>query len=265
MPWIAQQEIASERLTLVPSSPWWGEHRSRYHFAGRFMAGRTVLDIACGTGFGGPILSAAGAARVVGMDLSWDGLEEAARSGCALRDLCRADGVRLPLRDGSFEAVTSFETLEHVARSEAFVAELRRVLEPSGILVLSTPNALVTQPVDGKPRNPFHVREFTPDELRGLLGRHFGRVELLGQRPHPRFRPCPYWEPRAALPRGLGGRLRVWRWKAQCRLPAPLREGLSRRIDRRGFYPGEADFTFAREGLELAHVLVAVCYPTKER
>lgn len=257
----APDTTTAERVTLDPASPFWGEHRSRYHFAGPIVAGRTVLDVACGTGFGAPILLGAGADRVLGMDRAWEALEQARGALGPPHRLGRVDGRRLPFRSASVGAVTSFETLEHIPRHEAFVAETRRVLEDSGVLVLSTPNALTTRPVDGKPRNPYHVHEFVPDELRELLGAHFGRVELLGQRPHPRFRPCPYWEPPEALPRGFGGRLRVLRWKVQCRLSRPVKEGLSRWIDGRGFYPGEHDFVFEADGLELAHVLVAVCRP----
>src|SRR5688572_19675174 len=95
----ATEEIANmtpaERVSLVPASPYWGDHRSRYHFAGSYLRGRTVLDIACGTGFGGPILLRTGAARVVGMDLEWEGLAEARREIVPRYFLCRADGTRL--------------------------------------------------------------------------------------------------------------------------------------------------------------------------
>src|SRR5207302_1833392 len=97
------------------------------------------------------------------------------------------DGTRLPLRHDSIEVIVSFETLEHVPQFDEFVTELRRVLKADGVLLLSTPNALHTRPLDGKPRNPFHVREFTPNELLALLRGSFRRVQLLGQRTHPRL------------------------------------------------------------------------------
>jgi len=253
---------AAERASLEPTSPMWGEHRSRYHFANNYVAGRTVLDIACGTGFGGPILLRQGkAARVIGMDMSWDGLMQARRELVPGYHLCRADGTRLPLPDGALDAITSFETLEHIPRYEDFVAELRRVLSPGGVLILPTPNALYTRPVDGVPRNPFHVREFTPGELRALLGEHFGQVELLGQRTHPRYRICPFWELPESLPRDLKGRLQVVTWKVQNRLPYAVKDGLSRMVRGRAFYPGEHDFIFSPEEVETGYVLVAVCRP----
>jgi hypothetical protein len=132
------------------------------------------------------------------------------------------------------------------------------MLAPGACLVLSTPNALYTRPVNGKPRNPFHVQEFTPDELRELLSRHFSQVELFGQRTDERFRACPFWNLPATLPTDLRGRLEVLSYKLQGRLPRSTRERISRLLYRRSFYPGENDFVFTAPDTDRGHVLVAV-------
>jgi SAM-dependent methyltransferase len=251
---------AGEFLPVDPSSPWWGEHRSRYHFGARLTAGRRVLDVACGSGFGGPILLVAGARSVLGIDSSAEAIAAARRYARPGYDFAVADGTALPLDAASVEAITSFETIEHIDAHEAFVAELRRVLTPDGVLVLSTPNALHSLPVNGTPRNPFHVREFSPAELRALLGRHFSDVELLGQRPHPRYRPSPYWERPELLPSGVTGRAQVLSWKLAARIPRRLRDSLWARAFGRDFLPGEHDFVFEPDA-SAGHVLVAVCRP----
>jgi SAM-dependent methyltransferase len=247
---------AGERASLFPGSPQWGEHRSRYHYAAPFTAGKLVLDVACGTGFGAAILRSGGAGGVIGFDLSWDALAQC-RAGDGML-FCRGDGTKLPIRDESFDAATSFETVEHIPDYAGFVRELHRVLRPGGVLVLSTPNALHTQPVDGVPRNPFHVREFTPAELRELLLESFDRVRIYGQRPAPAHRPCPYWEGPLA-PRNWRSRLVATVWKAAARLPARIREPLWRAWRGVSFHPGEHDFVYAAEGVDVAHVLIAVC------
>src|SRR4051794_32573767 len=50
----------------------WAEHRTRYAFASELAAGRRVLDVACGSGYGSRILADAGADTVVGVDLDAD-------------------------------------------------------------------------------------------------------------------------------------------------------------------------------------------------
>jgi SAM-dependent methyltransferase len=248
-----------ERVAASAPSAWSAEHRSRYHFAAPFVEGKRVLDIACGAGYGARMLLEAGAASVVGVDASSDALAEAeAHAGSGLEFL-RADGTDLPLADGTFDVTVSFETVEHIEDSEQFVRELRRVTAPDGVLVLSTPNALHTRSLPDRMPNPFHVREFTPGELRELLGGFFGEVSLLGQRPHPRVRPCPFWERPSNLPTGLPGRLAVWAWKLENRLPSGLGDRISRALHGRPLLPGEHDFVFRPDEVDSGHVLLAIC------
>jgi ubiquinone/menaquinone biosynthesis C-methylase UbiE len=96
----------------------------------------------------------------------------------------RADATRLPARDGSFDLYVSFETLEHVEEDEALVREARRVLAPGGALLCSTPNRDFLSPgltLRDRPRNPYHVREYSIAEFESLLGRVFPKVRLFGQ------------------------------------------------------------------------------------
>ncbi|MDQ4071218.1 MAG: class I SAM-dependent methyltransferase [Actinomycetota bacterium] len=252
---------AHERINVSPDSPWWAEHRSRYHFAVDFCRGKPVLDVACGTGYGAAVLLDAGAAGVMGVDMSLEALAQACAMGRERWGVCQADATVLPLADGAVPVVTSFETIEHLQEPERFVGELRRVLAPDGVLLLSTPNALYTKPVNGKPANPFHVKEFTPAELSSLLAQHFGAVELLGQTPDPRYEVCPYWQLPEHLPTDPLGRLRVISWKVQSRLPAPVRERVSQIVHGRSFFPGEHGFAFTESATETGHVLLAVCRP----
>jgi SAM-dependent methyltransferase len=227
----------------------WGEHRARYRFAAAALARGRTLDVACGSGLGLGLLDRAGA-RPLGVDLDQAALAAARRAHPSAR-LARADAARLPLADAVVDVVVSFETVEHVPDAVALVAEYRRVLRPAGTLVLSTPNRDFGPPALHA-RNPFHVREFTPDELRALLRDHFADVRLYGQFPSARYRYVPFLmteprrEPRALL------------WKAQTRLPAPAREALARAVSGRSFYPGEDDYRFVAERTQGSHAIVAV-------
>lgn len=243
------------------SSPIWAEHRSRYKFAAAYVQGATVLDIACGDGWGGPIMLAGGARSVAGVDASPKAVEKARLNRIAGLSIERGDATALPLPNDSIDVAVSFETLEHIEQDERFLEELRRVIGADGLLLLSTPNALHSLPVGGVPRNRFHVREYTPAELGESLRAHFASVELRGQRVHPSLRPCPYWERPEVRSDNLGERSRSLLWKLLTRFPRSRREKAAERLLGHPLFPGEDDFVFDPNDVEGGHVLVAVCRP----
>jgi ubiquinone/menaquinone biosynthesis C-methylase UbiE len=157
------------------------EHLHRYVFARRFVAGRRVLDLGCGLGYGAEILGPH-AREVVSLDHDPEtlGYARAGRTH-ALGPFVLGDASRLPFRKASFDAVISFELIEHVIDQGTLVAEIRRVLSPSGVLLMSTPDTLVYSEKLGE-RNPFHPKEMTTEELRALVAPHFDRLVVYKQR-----------------------------------------------------------------------------------
>ena len=177
---------------MVPGTPdRWNEefHVRRYRFAAQFASGRTVLDVACGAGYGASILLAASAEKYLGVDLSPEAVEFAKghysagpRASFVVDDACHLSLVR----DQSFDLVVSFETIEHVPYPELFLTAIRRVLRPDGTFIVSTPNRLCLSPgnsLSSKPENPFHLREWDQSEFIHLLTPQFRIRQLLGQRP----------------------------------------------------------------------------------
>jgi len=155
-------------------------HRVAYHFAReqlRHLAReqrRTcpVLDLGCGTGYGSALLSQAEqAARVVGLDRARPGRES--RHSRAI--FVRGDLNCLPFAAEGFDLVVSFQVIEHLEDPSAYLAGISRVLRPEGVALLTTPNRLQSDR-----ENPYHVHEYEADELAGLLGRYFERVEMRG-------------------------------------------------------------------------------------
>lgn len=98
--------------------------------------GAPVLDIGCGVGqVVGRLAEAGFDAR--GVDVSGPNIERARR----FTDRCQLyDGRALPFADGHFASAGALNVLEHVEEPERFVAELVRVVEPGGRVVLSCPN-----------------------------------------------------------------------------------------------------------------------------
>ncbi|HDS0949464.1 TPA: methyltransferase domain-containing protein [Stenotrophomonas maltophilia] len=157
------------------------EHLHRYHFASRFCQGKRVLDVACGEGYGSRILSNA-ASSVVGVDISADAVAHAqGKYASGSLEFVEASAASLPLPDDSFDVVVSFETIEHHDQHEEMLSEIRRVLRPGGLLVLSSPNKQYYSIEPGY-SNPYHVKELFREELLALAGRYFSAVQVYSQR-----------------------------------------------------------------------------------
>jgi SAM-dependent methyltransferase len=182
MPVSDKLEFTGERFTPECVREIRYEHYHRYAFAAGFCAGLSVLDAACGEGYGSAIL-AGSAASVVGVDLSDDAITHANRrySERSNLEFRQADVTCLPFEDDAFDRIVSFETLEHLQPQEALLAEFRRVLRPDGLLLLSSPDKAVYTDELGN-ENAFHVRELYRDELDQLIASEFPASRVLGQK-----------------------------------------------------------------------------------
>jgi SAM-dependent methyltransferase len=157
----------------------WNEHIARYTFASRLAAGKRVLDAGCGTGYGSAELSQC-AESVVGADISAEAVAYA-RTAYSRPNLSfvEASCAALPFQSGAIDLAVSFEVIEHIAEWKQFLLELRRVLAPAGVLIISTPNKEYYEKSRGTVGpNPFHVHEFAIDEFHGELAGIFPHVLL---------------------------------------------------------------------------------------
>jgi SAM-dependent methyltransferase len=239
-------------------SPYWGEHAARYVFALPLVSGKRVLDIACGTGYGLGLLSGS-AKYVTGVDVDMEAATQARAECKGLSAVVLGNGLTLPFADESFDVITSFETLEHLRERSRFLSELKRVLSRDGVLILSTPNANYTKPVNGVPHNPFHVFEYSPDELRDELESHFSVKKFLGQSLDGSIKIPPFQDAQKQLPKDLGTQSMLFGWKVFNKIPLGLREKISNAVWKKPFYPIESDYRFTADSVETAPVLVAVC------
>jgi len=159
------------------------EHISRYTFASQFTNNKTVLDVACGTGYGDwQMLKKGNAKKIMGIDISKEAINYAIdRYKDEKISFVRADAVDLPVSDGYFDVVVSFETIEHLEEPRRFLSECKRVLKNGGLFICSSPNKKIYSPYSKKPLNPFHVMEFYPEQFFTLLNEYFSHVDLYGQ------------------------------------------------------------------------------------
>lgn len=155
-------------------------HAKAYEFAEQYARCRQVLDLGCGAGNGAVYLSSVG--HVTAIDSEKD-LVQLLPGIWPERNVSWqhvAEGG-LPFPDASFDLVTSFQVIEHVLDQHQFLVEIRRVLREHGVALLTTPNRMLRVAPWQKPWNPYHVKELTSWQLRGLLSRAgFARVRILG-------------------------------------------------------------------------------------
>ena len=169
------------------------EHYQRYYAALSLVKGKTVLDIASGSGYGSSILAKTGR-QVYGVEIDQDAVDYA-NEHFAEPNLQFLQGSveKLPLPDRSIDVVVSFETIEHISAELqiCMMKEIKRVLKPDGILFISSPDKKYYSE-ERNFVNPFHVHELTFGEFRKLLETYFTHVKTAGQR---FFRGCfMIWE-----------------------------------------------------------------------
>ncbi len=152
-------------------------HLVAYQFAQELVRGKKVLDAGCGDGYGTELLART-AATALGVDRSEETIDVAKRRyqrPNLTYKACNLD--HLSSLGEKFDAVCHFQVIEHLPDPRPFLLQVRQVLTPGGMLVLTTPNRIFSYV-----ENPYHVHEYLADELRNLLEEIFVHVEMRGVR-----------------------------------------------------------------------------------
>lgn len=158
------------------------EHFHRYSVIAEHVQDKVVLDAACGTGYGSGML-AQYAAHVYGLDISAEAIAYANENYSQENITFIQGGIeKLPFEDNTFDIVVSFETIEHVITEvqDVFLKEIKRVLKPTGFLVMSTPNKKTFTDERGL-LTKFHFREFYKREFNSFLKREFSDIKIYHQ------------------------------------------------------------------------------------
>lgn len=178
--------MAYERL--VPGTLEWelymGNHKLRYDFAKEkllLLQSKRVLDAATGVGYGANLLAEV-TKEIVAVDRDEGALEIANKNFKKDNILyVKDDCETLHLINGSFDAIVSFETLEHLKKPGIFLKRCYELLNPGGLIIISTPNQLVSGHSEKKDWQ-FHEKEYQPDEFKEIiLSAGFEDLRLFGQ------------------------------------------------------------------------------------
>jgi 2-polyprenyl-3-methyl-5-hydroxy-6-metoxy-1,4-benzoquinol methylase len=179
-PGVPPLHLTGERtLPDVPEENYWfRRHLAVYEWIAARVQGRRVVDLACGEGYGSAVL-ARSATSVVGVDANPEAFEHA-RDKYTTATLSFERNM-VELWSGDVDCVVFLQTIEHVQDPDGVLEHVRELIGPGGVAYVSTPNVLTLAP-QGAARsgNPWHVREYRPQEYRALCARHFAGVELLG-------------------------------------------------------------------------------------
>lgn len=239
--------MASERQKDNLISPWYGEHVYRYSASLNYITNNdTVLDLACGNGFGTNLISEK-AKKVYGLDLDKETV-----------DLCKdkyssgnlhfkeGDATNLSFDDNYFNVILSFETIEHIDNYELVFKEYSRVLKNNGIVIFSTPNRPINSPNGVK--NPFHIREWNKSELINDLSKHFNIKAFYGQEynRYPKKKIGYYFE-KFLLLRGIR------------KVPYKLRNKFFKLLFKKELYPTSFDFRLNSERPEDFKTFIVIC------
>lgn len=154
-------------------------HLQRYEWVLPRLKNLCCLDDGCGSGYGTYHLAKNGVSAIIGADISSNGIKFANKHYKAENlEFIQMDALNLKFEDNSFDAVISFDILEHIDEEcqSKFISEIARVLKDKGVAYIGCPNATVS-----KGQNIFHLKELTRREFELLLQKFFKGVKIFGQ------------------------------------------------------------------------------------
>ena len=107
------------------------------------IKGKKILEVGCGRGFYLKTLKKLWPnLKITGVDLNKKYLTEAKKNLAGLKiKLVKGDAQNLPFVDNSFSRIIASEILEHVSNDSKALTEIYRVLKPTGIAIITVPNA----------------------------------------------------------------------------------------------------------------------------
>ncbi|MDX6728222.1 MAG: hypothetical protein QOK49_3027 [Baekduia sp.] len=170
--------LTGERtLPDVPEENYWYQrHLVVYRWVAERVRGQDVVDVASGEGYGADVLAAT-AASVLGIEPNPDAYDHAVAR--YPRVTFRRDIAETFIEE--CDAVVFLQTIEHVPDPGAVFEHFKSQLRANGAVYVSTPNLLTLAPEGAeKSGNPWHVKEYRPDEFRALCEAHFSSVQLHG-------------------------------------------------------------------------------------
>ncbi len=160
----------------------------RYMFAAHYVKNKRTLNVACGDGYSSGILAKGGAKKVYGVDINREVIQRAKERYKKKCTFSTQDAHHLQFEDNFFDCTISFETIEHLKHPHTFLKELKRVTKPGSYIIISTPNGRISKKA-GFCISRYHLKEYTTDEMKSMLNKHFKVVSTWHQYPFSKSKP----------------------------------------------------------------------------
>jgi len=164
-------EIASEQITS--DNPIHQRLFKAYVVAENYLQG-DVLEVGCGEGRGVELMM-----KQAKSFTAVDKIEPVIAELRAKFPAGKFMSMNIPplsgLADNAYDSIVSFQVIEHIEDDLLYLSEIHRVLKPGGVALFTTPNRKMSLS-----RNPWHVREYLPQELKALGQKVFREVEMKG-------------------------------------------------------------------------------------
>lgn len=155
-------------------------HAASYRFVEPLCAGKHVIDLGCGSGYG--------AARIANVAKQVEAVDISDEAIAFARARYQADNLKyskitadnpLPFDDAVFDVALSFQVIEHVENDLAYLQEAHRMLKPGGVIIVITPDRKHRLLAGQKPWNRWHVREYSNESLVSVVGKVFAINSVL--------------------------------------------------------------------------------------
>jgi len=132
-----------------------------------------VIDIGSGTGFG-THLFARNASAVIGCEIDETALRFSQKAFSNGKVSFHSLDITQPIAPASYDFVTMIDVIEHIKKDALAVKNCCDLLNENGTFIVSTPNRLSRYR-----KSEYHVREYSPDELKELLSSVFDNVDMV--------------------------------------------------------------------------------------
>ncbi len=156
------------------------KHIFAYSLVEQFVKNKDVaiLEVGCGEGYGTAYLSEKGY-KITAVDVNQKTIEHAKQKYPAISFKSISKNI-LPFPDNCFDAIISFQVIEHTDNLPLFLSEIKRVLKEGGVFLCTTPNRKQRLAKSQKPWNKYHIQEFSKKELRKKILPYFPKTIVYG-------------------------------------------------------------------------------------